>query len=274
MVAKMTRPMNGNDSSKAQKILLACASAACLTVVGALLTGCSASGTLISVGQITITDADGNPSHATVKSLAAGDVIYVDVAVANDTALLGVNWTVACGSAPPPGSPLPPGVTVDDSCGTFTPVHTASAPVPSYASSGAGIVTLFTAPPAPPKEGVVTLYAAATADPSRYSSLTLPIVGAPISIQFGSVPPTSMSVDGTASFKAVLTNDYSAGGATWSVACDASDCGFFNPVKTASGAATTYQAPSAVPAGGTVVISATSVTDPTKSISTTVTIGP
>jgi hypothetical protein len=274
MVAEMTRPMNRNDSKKAQKVALVCASAACLAIVGATLIGCSATRTLIQVGPITTTDANGNPSPSAVKSLTAGAVIYVDVTVANDTALLGVNWTVACGSAPPPGSPLPPGVTENDSCGTFTPVHSASAPVPSYASSGAGIVTLFTAPPAPPNEGVVTLYAAATADPSRYSSLTLPIVGAPISIQFGSVPPTSVQVYGTASFKAVLTNDYSSGGASWSVACGSSDCGSFNPDKTDSGVATTYQAPSAVPAGGTVIISATSVTDPTKSINTTVTINP
>ena len=274
MVARMTRPMNRNDSKKAQKLALVCASAACLAIIGATLIGCSATGSLIQVGHITTTDANGNPVSSPVKSLTAGTVIYVDVTVANDTALLGVNWTVACGSAPPPGSPLPPGVTEDDSCGTFTPVHTATAPVPSYASSGAGIVTLFTAPAAPPKEGVITLYAAATANPSRYSSLTLPIVGAPISIQFGSVPPSSIQVDATASFKAVLTNDYASGGASWSVACGSSDCGSFNPDKTANGVATTYQAPSAVPTGGAVIISATSVTDPTKSISTTVTIGP
>jgi hypothetical protein len=274
MVARMTRPMNGNDSKSAQKLALACASVTCLAAIGAILAGCSASKPLVGVGAIAITDANGKPSSTALKSLAAGDVIYVDVTLVNDNALLGANWTVACGSAPPPGSPLPPGVTEDDSCGTFTPVHTATAPVPSYASSGAGIVTLFTAPAAPPKEGVITLYAAATANPSRYSSLTLPIVGAPISIQFGSVPPSSIQVDGTASFKAVLTNDYAAGGATWSAACDSSDCGSFTPDTTASGVVTAYQAPSTVPAGGTVVISATSVTDPTKSISTTVTIGP
>jgi hypothetical protein len=239
----------------------------------ALLTGCSGGKIPVDVGAISFTDVNGNPA-AKPAALNAGAPIYADVQLNNDKMLLGVDWTVACGSAPPPGSPLPPGVTQDDSCGIFTPVHTATAPVPSYAASGAGVVTLFTAPATPPKEGVVTLYAAATADHSRYSSVTLTVVGLPISIQFGSVPVSTVPVDGVASFKAVLTNDYVSGGVEWSATCGASSCGSFSPAKTATGVATTYTAPSSVPAGGTVVISATSATDPTKSISTSVTVEP
>jgi hypothetical protein len=240
----------------------------------ALLVGCSASKTPVQVGNIKFTDANGKVSGNKLTAVSAGAAIYVDVQLADDKQLLGVDWTVTCGSAPPPGSPLPPGVTQDDSCGIFLPVHTASAPVPSYASSGAGVVTLFTVPASPPKQGVVTLYAAATADHSRYSSVTLTVVGLPISIQFGSVPVSSLPVNGTVAFKAVLTNDYVSGGVNWSAACGASSCGTFSPAKTASGVATTYTAPATVPPGGTVVISATSVTDPTKSISSTVTIEP
>jgi len=70
-----------------------------------------------------------------------------------------------------------------------------------------------------PKEGVVTLYAAATADHSRYSSVTLTMVGLPISVGFAQTPPSSLSVNGTAPLKAVLTNDYVAGGARWTVTC-------------------------------------------------------
>jgi len=251
-----------------------CVWACTLGAFAAFLAGCSSSKQTVQVGTIQFTDANGNAAKNAVRSINAGATTYVDVQLTDDKQLLGVDWTVTCGSAPPPGTPLPPGVTQDDSCGIFSPVHTASAPVPSYASSGSGVVTLFTAPAAPPKQGVVTLYAAATVDHSRYTSVTLTVVGLPISIQFGASPVSTMPIAGTASFKAVLTNDYVSGGVNWTATCGASACGSFSPAKTASGVATDYTAPASVPPGGTVVVSATSVTDPTKSISTTVTIEP
>jgi hypothetical protein len=261
---------NGKSAAHAG-VLRHLANACLLGAAAFLLAGCT-SKPKIGVSAITFTDVNGNPVAHPVYNLDAGQAIYADVVLTNDTQLLGVDWTVNCNSAPPPGTPLPPGVLENDSCGTFLPVHTASAPVPNYASSGAGVVTLFTAPPDPPKSGVVTLYAAATADHSRYSFVTLAIQGLPISISFGSVTPTGMPENGTATFKAVLTNDYAAGGASWSVACGATSCGSFSAQKTASGATTTYTAPDSVPSGGTVVITATSVTDPTKAVSATVTI--
>jgi hypothetical protein len=240
------------------------------------LSGCSSSSSTgkVQVGPIAFTDANGAQLGGTHTSMTAGATVYVDVALANDTAQLGIDWTVACGSAPPVGSPLPPGVPQDESCGIFTPVHTTSAPVPDYATSGAGIVTLFTAPPAPPKEGVVTLYAASTADHSRYSTVTLTILGLPISIAFAPVPPSSLPVNEATSLKAVLTNDYSAAGVKWTVSCGSSSCGSLSAAQTASGVATTYTAPAAVPAGGVVTVTATSVTDSTKSISANITIVP
>lgn len=250
-----------------------CLLGALSVALSATLSGCGSNVVPIKVGPITFTDSNGK--HVSKpESLTAGASNSMEATVAKDVQLLGVNWTVACGSKPPTGTPLPPGTPVDDSCGTFTPVHTASGPVPSYATSGAGVVTLYTAPAAPPKEGVVTLYAASTSDPTRYSYLTLPIVGGAIAIEFGSVPPTSLTVATSAVFKAVLTNDYAAAGATWSVTCGTSDCGSFSPQITSSGVATTYLAPSAVPPSGSVVITATSVTDSTKSISATVAIAP
>lgn len=69
--------------------------------------------------------------------------------------------------------PLPPNQPVDMSCGTFTPTHTLTGPVPQYATSGSGIVTFYTAPAAVPKDGTVTLYVSATSDPSQYSTVTL-----------------------------------------------------------------------------------------------------
>ena len=237
-----------------------------------IFSGCAKS-RHVGVGPIEFTDANGVEQSGAHTSIGVGQTAYVDVAIANDTSLFGADWTAACGSALPPGTPLPPGQVEDESCGTFTPVHTASAPVPQYATSGSGIVTLFTAPASVPKTGVVTLYAAATADHSQYSSVTLTIIGQAISVGFVSpVPPSSLNAGETASFKAVVTNDSAAGGVNWTVQCKSSDCGSFNPAQTASGVATTYTAPSTVPSGSTVVVTAASVTDPTKSVSAYITI--
>ena len=138
------------------------------------LSGCVSSSLPPNIGPITFTDAFGNGQPA-LTALTAGQGTYMDVTIANDESLLGANWSVTCKSALPPGTPLPPGETEDTSCGVFAPLHTMSAPVPSYATSGAGYVTFYTAPAAPPKGGTVTLYAASTSDPSRHSSVTLTI---------------------------------------------------------------------------------------------------
>src|SRR5208282_5034880 len=52
----------------------------------------------------------------------------------------------------------------------------------------------------------------------------------------------------------------------------AGQCGTFSPNPIASAVPTTYQAPPTIPAGGNVTVTATSVTDPTNSVSATITI--
>ena len=147
-----------------------------LLAVGLLsVSGCTSSSSWRpQVEPITFSDATGK-DQPTLTALTAGQGTYFDVTITNDSALRGANWTVTCKSALPPGTPLPPGQTEDTSCGTFAPMHTVSGPVPSYATSGAGYVTFYTAPAAVPKGGTVTLYAASTSDPSQYSSVTLTI---------------------------------------------------------------------------------------------------
>lgn len=81
-----------------------------------------------------------------------------------------------------------------------------------------------------------------------------------------------MTVNGTASVTATVSNDSANAGVTWSCAPSGS-CGSFNPTNTASATATNYTAPATVPTGN-VTITATSVTDGTKSSSATVTINP
>ena len=146
-------------------------------LIAALLVvcGCSSSSSRRpQVGPITFTDAAGTNQPA-LTALPAGQGTYLQVTIASDGALLGANWSVTCKSALPPGTPLPPGQTQDTSCGTFVPQHTMSGPVPSYATSGEGYVTFYTAPAAPPKGGTVTLYATSTSDPSQNSSVMLTI---------------------------------------------------------------------------------------------------
>ncbi len=127
------------------------------------------------IGPITFTDANGK-TVATVTALSVGSSLNLDAIVVNDPSMLGVNWSVSCNGELAPGTPLPPGQTVDETCGFFTPAHTLSAPVPSYATSGSGIVVLYQAPAAQPNPARVTLYASSTADPSQFSSVTLSIL--------------------------------------------------------------------------------------------------
>ncbi len=95
-----------------------------------------------------------------------------------------------------------------------------------------------------------------------------------------SIAPTraSLLVTGPQEFTATVTNDVTNRGVTWTVApaggtlCTGVACGTVSATSTASGAPTTYEAPPTAPTGGTVMVTATSVTDPTKSASATVTI--
>jgi hypothetical protein len=88
--------------------------------------------------------------------------------------------------------------------------------------------------------------------------------------------PTGMVVGATASVAATVTDDPKNGGVTWNC-IPAPFCGptSFNPNQTASGANSTFTAPSTVPAGSAqVTISATSVSDTSAtSNSVSITIG-
>ncbi len=235
-----------------------------------VLAGCSSSTSWKpTVKGITFSDVDGTALKTAPTALTTGQGAYVQATLTDDSQLLGVDWSVVCGSALPPGTPLPPGQTEDDSCGTFTPAHTLSGPIPSYvtnASTG-GYLALYVAPAAAPKQGIVTLYASATADHSRVATVTLSINGQPISVSFAPAPSSSLKVGATAQIKAVVNNDVTNAGVRWAAVCGSSDCGSFSPVETFSGVATIYAAPATVPTGGAVQVTATSVADPTKAVS-------
>jgi hypothetical protein len=110
---------------------------------------------------------------------------------------------------------------------------------------------------------------------TRALSITITASTGPISV---SITPTSSNllVTGVQMFTATVVNDAANAGVTWSVApaggtvCSGIACGTLSSSSTASGAPTTYSAPSSAPAGATITITATSVTDGSKSASATV----
>ena len=248
-----------------------------LTTAALLATaGCSSTNTSsqLKVDPVTFTDANGTAFKVLPTSIAAGQSIYVDVQLSDDPQGLGANWSVYCGNALPVGTPLPPGQSQDASCGTFTPAHTMSAPVPSYVTSGAGYVALYNAPATAPKKGVVTLYASATSNPSRISSATLTILALPIPVSITPAPPAFLITAASTQLNAVLSNDKTNAGVSWTVLCGSSDCGSFSPTNTTSGVATTYTAPASIPTNGTVQVTATSIADPVESATATIELNP
>src|ERR1700734_24136 len=152
-----------------------------------------------------------------------------------------VTWTVSCGSA--------------GACGAFG------------SSNEAGAVT-YTAPSAIPSGKIVTITATSVANPSLSVPSTVTIVAPiPISVSFAATPPASLQIGAEFQLTAIIDNDVSANPeVTWTVACGTTtSCGSFQPATTASGSATVYTAPATIPAGGSVTVTATSVTDKTKS---------
>jgi hypothetical protein len=95
---------------------------------------------------------------------------------------------------------------------------------------------------------------------------------AAISVALSPQPPSSTDTGSTINLTAVVSNDSANAGVKWTVTCGSSQCGSFSTASTASGTATKFTAPASVPKPATVAITATSVTDSTKTASATITI--
>ena len=161
-----------------------------------------------------------------------------------------VNWSASCGSS--------------GNCGTF-----------SANTSASGTPTSYTAPADVPSGSTVTITAtdstssgvAVSAQVTITSSVT---VALPASGQ-QYAPPDLMMVATSANLAATLGSDPNNAGVNWSCT-PASQCGTFNPAATQSWGVTQYTAPSSVSSGGTVTVTATSVTDYTKTAQATIAI--
>jgi len=84
-------------------------------------------------------------------------------------------------------------------------------------------------------------------------------------------PPASLNAGAIAGIAVNVANDPKNAGVNFSCV-PATECGTFTPNPIASNVPTSYQAPDTVPTGGRVTVTATSVTDPTKSVSAAITI--
>jgi hypothetical protein len=192
-------------------------------------------------GSVTIPAPSITISTPAPSSLPISTAVSIAATTVNDPANPSVNWSCTPAAA----------------CGTF-----------SVASTASGAATLYTAPAAIPVGNSVTITATSVTDNTKTANETVTITPPPVGITITTAPPVTLQTGLTASVAATTTND--AGGmVTWSCA-PAGTCGTFSVSPTASGAATVYTAPATTPAGGVVTITATSVTDTTKTASAVV----
>lgn len=209
-----------------------------ITVTGTSVTDTtkSASVTVIvpSVG-ITVTPATPSVLANTTGPLTANLV--------NDPSGKGVTWTVTCATAP---------------CGSVSPTGTLS-----------GAPTTYSAPPPPGSDLQVTVTATSVADPAAMASALVTVPAITVGIQPSGATVTATT---TQSLAATVGNDVRGGGVTWQVACSATACGGVAPTSSASGGAVTYTAPGLPASDLGVTVTATSVTDTTKSGTASITV--
>lgn len=85
--------------------------------------------------------------------------------------------------------------------------------------------------------------------------------------------PASIVIAASSSIAAVVSNDSTSSGVTWTVACGGSACGSISPTSGGGNNPNTiYTAPSSIPSGGSVTITATSVADSTATAAVTIAI--
>ena len=221
----------------------------CLAL-GLVSAGCSGNvSSGVKAGSISVTNSSGKTGAVTQLSIL--DTLQLSMTPSNDSLNAGVDWTVTCGGNPRTGS------TTGGACGTLVPAHTAD-----------GVATVYTAPSVVPINQAVTIIATVTSNPSQSSSLTLTIVPSSINVSISLTstltPPNTLQTNQSVGIAATVVDDPLNAGVTWTATCGSPACGAFS--------ATTYTAPSAIPAGNTVTITATSVTDSTKSASIVLTI--
>ena len=183
-----------------------------------------------------------NPTSASVLISTTSNFT---ASVQNDSANKGVTWALSgsgcSGSA----------------CGALSNVTTTS--------------VTYTAPPVAPSPDTVTLTATSVSNGTKSASASITVTAAtpPISV---SISPTSASlqVSQSTGFTSSVQNDSTNSGVSWSLSgsgCSGASCGTLSNISTS---AVTYTAPSAVPTPPSVSLTATSISDGTKSASVSI----
>ncbi len=217
-----------------------------LTATSVAFPGETAWATITISGGLTVSVS---PSY--VANVPEGGTQAFTATVTNDSSNKGVTWNLSQNGSSCSAS----------ACGTISPTTTAS-----------GAATTYTAPAL---ATTVTLTATSVAQTSIAAYAT--IVTQPITVQV--FPSTAvLYATQTTTFSALVTNDIKNGGVKWTLtqngaACSAS-CGTLSPTTTGSGVNTTYTAPNAISSAATVTLTATSVTDNTKSATASISLYP
>lgn len=227
-----------------------------LSVLALTLTACMGGGSHSLPGQNPMPTSvlfSGAPASMPVGTSATIDAsaIYATTVVINtatNTPNMLVNYTVQCGST---------------NCGTLA------------ANAEVGAAT-YTAPATIPSGGTVTITATAQADSAISAKITITITPPPPpTLTFIAPVQGSVQVGAQAQYAVTIANDPSATPqANWTVTCNGAACGSIAPLTTTSGQKVTYTAPSTAANGLVVTLTATSVSTPSDSVSTDVTILP
>jgi hypothetical protein len=168
------------------------------------------------------------------------------VSVQNDPSNGGVTWSLkgsACNGAP---------------CGTLSDVSANS--------------VIYNAPNQMPSSATETLTATAVVDSSASATIAITIIST-IQVSVSPVGAT-IALGDTRRFSAEVSNDLGGLGATWNISgCPAQvACGSFSATNTSVGQPTYYRAPTSIPHDIQATVTATSIADPSRSATATLTI--
>jgi dienelactone hydrolase len=212
-----------------------------LGFVAALLASCGGGGG----GGI----GGGGASHSEIivsvsvaqSSVPAGGTTTVTANIWNDKTEGGVTWSVTCPSEP---------------CGSISPATTDS-----------GIAATYTAPgTAPPSDKSIAIKATSVSDKARSGTAAITLAAILVSVD----PPES-AIDAlkTQVINATVENDMANAGVTWAIDPESGAGRLSNATSTS----VTYEAPADPPSSDRVIlVTATSVTDPTHSAMSSITL--
>jgi dienelactone hydrolase len=205
----------------------------------AILSGCG-DGTSTPPPVLSISFSGGSS-----KTIVQGQSVTITAIIQNDPSAQGVTWKF---TGP----------------GALSKQTTMSVEYDAPASVASNVTAMITA--------------TAVADPTKSAPFTVTITPPTLISVSLSATTATVAVSTSLMFTATVQNDSASSGVTWNLtqggtACSPG-CGSVAPTRTPSDAPVTYTAPATVPTNPTLTLTATSVSDPSKSALATLTIVP